>query len=228
MSAQESLLVTKEVESMLKKGTIQKTSLKKYQFLSNLFLVGKKDRGNRPVINLKNLNALIPYLHFKMTGVHLLNDMLKEKDYMCKIHLKDAYFCVHCIKNIRSTSGFLGRSIIWISLYMFWPGVISTNFYKATETPNSNSTSINIRIIAYLEDMLLMCQTIQGLNKARDKIDFSFKATGFQNRSEKISTICNPETRIFGPANRLSQHDSNSPNGKSKKLNSGMQELDGK
>ena len=63
----------------------------------------------QPVINLKNLNAFIPYLHFKMTGVHLLNDMLKEKDYMCKIHLKDAYFCVHCIKNIRSTSGFVGK-----------------------------------------------------------------------------------------------------------------------
>ena len=122
----------------------------------------------------------------------------------------------------------LGRSIIWIPLYMFWLGVISTNFYKAPKTSNRNSTSINIRIIAYLEDMLLMCQTIQGLNKARDKIDFSFKATGFQNKSEKISTISNPETRIFGPANRLSQHDSNSANGKSKKLHSGMQELDGK
>ena len=121
----------------------------------------------------------------------------------------------------------LGRSVIWIPLYMVWPGAISTNFYKATETPNSNSTSINIRIIAYL-DMLLMSQTIQGLNKARDKIDFSFKGTGFQNKSEKISTISNPETRIFGPANRLSQHDSNSANGKSKKLNSEMQELDGK
>ena len=111
---------------------------------------------------------------------------------------------------------------------MVWPGAISTNFYKTTETPNSNSASINIRIIAYLEDMLLMSQTIQGLNKARDKIDFSFKGTGFQNKSEKISTISNPETRIFGPANRLSQHDSNSANGKSKKLNSEMQELDGK
>ena len=109
MSAQESLLVTKEVETMLKKGTIQKTSVKKGQFFSNLFLVGKKDRGNRPAIKLKNLNAFIPYLHFKMKGFHLLNDMLKEKDYMCKIHLKDAYFCVHWIKNIRSTFGFVGK-----------------------------------------------------------------------------------------------------------------------
>ena len=45
MSAQESWLVTKEVESMLKKRAIQKTYVKKGQFLSNLFLVRKKDEG---------------------------------------------------------------------------------------------------------------------------------------------------------------------------------------
>ena len=94
MSAQESWFVTKKVKSMLKKGSIRKTSIKKGQFLSNLFLVGKKDGDNRPVINLKNLNAFIPYLHFKMEGLHLLKDMLKEKDCMCKIDLEDAYFCV--------------------------------------------------------------------------------------------------------------------------------------
>ena len=84
MSAQESLLVTREVKSMLKKGAIQNPSVKKGQFLSNLFLLGKTYEGNKPVINLKILKACIPCLRFKMEGLHLLNDMLKEKDYMCK------------------------------------------------------------------------------------------------------------------------------------------------
>ena len=80
MTAQESLLVTREVESMLKEGAIQNPSVKKGQFLSNLFLLGKTYEGNKPVINLKILKACIPCLHFKMEGLHLLNDMLKEKD----------------------------------------------------------------------------------------------------------------------------------------------------
>ena len=42
MSAQESLLVTSEVESMLKKGAIQNPSVKKGQFLSKLFLLEKR------------------------------------------------------------------------------------------------------------------------------------------------------------------------------------------
>ena len=42
MSTQESLLVTNEVETMLKKGGIQKISIKEGIFLSKLFFVSKK------------------------------------------------------------------------------------------------------------------------------------------------------------------------------------------
>ena len=69
---------------MLKKEAIQNPSVKKCQFLNNLFLLGKTYEGNRPVVNLKILKACILCLHFKMEGFHLLNGMLKEKDYMCK------------------------------------------------------------------------------------------------------------------------------------------------
>ena len=53
-------------------------------------------------------------------------------------------------------------------------------------------------------------------------IDFSLTATGVHNESEKISTVGNPETRIFESGNGLSQDDSNFANGKSKKFNSEM------
>jgi len=96
ISKEESLLVNKEVEAMLEKGAIQKTEFREGQFLSNIFLVTKKQGGYRPVINLKNLNAYIPYLHFKMEGLHLLKDLLKENDWLCKIdlytHLRESTF----------------------------------------------------------------------------------------------------------------------------------------
>ena len=59
-----------------------------------LFLVEKKDGGNRPVINLKHLNQFIPYQHFKMEGFHWLGNILKKGNYICKLDLKDAYFGV--------------------------------------------------------------------------------------------------------------------------------------
>ena len=55
------------------------------------------------------MNAFIPYLHFKMEGLHLLKNMLKEKNYTCKIDLKDPYFCVPLHQNYRKYTGFVGK-----------------------------------------------------------------------------------------------------------------------
>ena len=71
------------------------------QYLSNLFLVTKKGWGKRPVINLKHLNNFIPYQHFKMEGLNLLQNMFQKGNYMCKVDLKDTYFCVPLKKESR-------------------------------------------------------------------------------------------------------------------------------
>ena len=51
-------------------------------FYSNLFLVPKKDGGQRPVINLKALNNFVNKEHFKMGGIHTLKDLLKREDWL--------------------------------------------------------------------------------------------------------------------------------------------------
>ena len=53
MSQKQIALVDLELKEMLTKGAIRRTQPAQGEFLSNLFLVGKKDRGYRPVINLK-------------------------------------------------------------------------------------------------------------------------------------------------------------------------------
>ena len=63
-------------------------------FLSTLFLVPKKDGGQRPVINLKSLNSFVNAPHFKMEGIHTLKSLLKKGDWLLKIDLKDAYFSI--------------------------------------------------------------------------------------------------------------------------------------
>ena len=50
---------------MLNKGAIvETTNHLEGEFISNFFLVKKKDGGNRQVINLKHLNQFISYQHF--------------------------------------------------------------------------------------------------------------------------------------------------------------------
>ena len=77
-----------------RKGAVQYVSSQKGKFKSNLFLVSKKDEDYRPVINLKSLNNFLPYHHFKIEGLNAVKELLQQNDYMCKINLKDAYFCI--------------------------------------------------------------------------------------------------------------------------------------
>ena len=88
------------------------------QFLSNILLVKKKDGGNRPCINLKALNKFTPYKHFKMKVLHCLKYLLKKNDFLCKIHLKDAYFSVSLYMSSRKFVRFawLGNLYEFVSL----------------------------------------------------------------------------------------------------------------
>ena len=99
MSQQGEELVKLGVKEMLKKGAIRKVQPSKGEYVTNLFLVKKKDGGQRTVINLKQLNAYIPYCHFKVQGLENLKYMLQKGDCMCKLDLKDAYFSILLEKN---------------------------------------------------------------------------------------------------------------------------------
>ena len=72
----QSKLVKEELKEIMLKGAIQSVSPGKNQYLNNFLLVSKKGGGNRPVINLKHLKKFIPYQHFKIEGLNLLQNML--------------------------------------------------------------------------------------------------------------------------------------------------------
>ena len=86
---------------MLEKGAMRKAIDCNDQFVSHLFLASKKDRGKRSVINMKDLGTFITYKHFKTERLHLLQEILELGDYLCKLYLKDAYFCVPLNKQSR-------------------------------------------------------------------------------------------------------------------------------
>ena len=98
LNLKEKSVVAEEIENLLRKVAIEKVHMKKVsaksQFVSNFFLVKIRDGDKRPVINLKNLNPYIPYHHLKMESLQSLRDILKKGDFMCKLDLKDAYFCI--------------------------------------------------------------------------------------------------------------------------------------
>ena len=133
MNTDQSTLVNQETESMLQKCAIQKVPHVSGEFLNNLFLVDKSDGGKRPVINLRNLNSFIPYQHFKMEGLHLMKGLLLEKDYMCKIDLRDAYFTIPKVQEIPQVQ--MGGNTVRVSLPSLWTRLSTSDIYKINESP---------------------------------------------------------------------------------------------
>ena len=93
-SAEQTQLIVEEVKELLGKGAIKEVHNPRGGFYSNLFLVPKKDGGQRPVINLKALNNFVQTEHFKMEGIHTLRDIVNPEDWLAKVDLKDAYFAI--------------------------------------------------------------------------------------------------------------------------------------
>ena len=63
-------------------------------FISNIFVIPKKLKGFRPVINLTYLNEFLFFHHFKMEGLHMLNSLVNKGDFFVKLDFKDAYFTI--------------------------------------------------------------------------------------------------------------------------------------
>ena len=115
VNQEERLQINLEIKEMFKKGAIQQVKSEPGEFLSKLFLVNKKNGGHPPVINLKFLNGIIPYQHFKMEWMHLIKDPLQEHDFLIKIDLKDAYFGIPLDKSSRKCIRFQWKG----NLYRF-------------------------------------------------------------------------------------------------------------
>ena len=165
---------------MLNKGAIVETpNHLEGEFISNLFLVEKKDGGNRTVINLKLLNQFIPYQHLKMEGLHCLRNSLKKGDYMYKVDLKDAYFSVPSNRASRKFVWFLWSGILYEFLCLcFGLGPAPRIFSKLLKTPVSVLRHLNILIIIYL-DMLLIGHTIEETLVTKDTVIFLLQQLGF-------------------------------------------------
>ena len=150
-------------------------------------IFSKQERwGNRPVINLKQLNAFIPYQHFKMEGLHLLKEMMQEKDYMCKIDVKDAYLCLPLHPTHRKYVRFQweGRIYEFLSL-CFGLGPAPRIFTKLLKVPISLLRRLNTRIIIYSDDVLIMCQSQGELVVAQETLIFLLQHLGFVINQKK-------------------------------------------
>ena len=173
LSQEWKILVQKEIQ-MLSKGVIAETpNHLEGGFIITLFPIEKKDGGNWPVINLKHLNQFILYRHFKKEGFHCPQNNLKKEDYMCKLDQKDTCFLVPLNPASRKFVRFLWSGKLYEFLcFCFELSPAPRIFTKLLKIPLSMLRRLNILVITYLDDMLLIGYTIEEALTVRDTVIF--------------------------------------------------------
>ena len=113
---------------------MKRVTAKDGQFLSQIFLVPKKDGSQRPVVNLKPLNRFVTRQKFKMEGARSIRDLLRRGDWMVTIDLKDAYLSVPVDTEHRQYLRFImGRRDLRIPMSPIRTEQCSEGFHQANE-----------------------------------------------------------------------------------------------
>ncbi|KAM9950987.1 hypothetical protein ACTFIT_009744 [Dictyostelium discoideum] len=156
-------------------------------FYSNVFTVPKPGTNlHRPVLDSKRLNTYINNQSFKMEGIKNLPSMVKQGYYMVKLDIKKAYLHVLVDPQYRDLFRF-----VWKGSHYRWktmPFGLSTApriFTMLLRPVLRMLRDINVSVIAYLDDLLIVGSTKEEcLSNLKKTMDLLVKL-GFKLNLEK-------------------------------------------
>ena len=93
-SHKEAETISAEIEKLVLKEVLLKSSHEKGEFLSTILLTPKTDRTHRMILNLKKLNKFVKYHHFNMESLKHVISMIRPSRFIACVDLKDAYYTV--------------------------------------------------------------------------------------------------------------------------------------
>ncbi|KAM9957113.1 hypothetical protein ACTFIR_003850 [Dictyostelium discoideum] len=200
--------ITKEVQDLLLDDAIEQVLPNRYSkrvFYSNVFTVPKPGTTlHRPVLDLKRLNTYINNQSFKMEGIKNLPSMVKQGYYMVKLDIKKAYLHVLVDPQYRDLFRF-----VWKGSHYRWktmPFGLSTApriFTMLLRPVLRMLRDINVSVIAYLDDLLIVGSTKRRMFIQPQKDNGLTCQTRFQVKSGKECSRTNSINYFSRIANRF-------------------------
>ena len=130
-----------------------------------------------------------------MEGLHYLRYMLQQGDYMFNLDMRDSYFSVALHRNCRNKVRFQWSGKLYEFLCLcFGSGPAPRIFITILKVPISLIRRLNIRIVIYLDNMLLLGRSIKEVLIATDTAIFLFQHLGFVIDLKK--SILTPQQKI--------------------------------
>ena len=125
-----------------------------------------------------------------MEGLHCLKFLLEQGDLRYTIYLKEAYFPVPLNKNSQKFFKFQWlRNLFEFLCLCSGLGPAPRIFTKLLKVPITLLKRVNIRIIIYLDDMLLMGKTLPEFLMVRDTLIFLLQHFGFVINLKKSNRV---------------------------------------
>nr|XP_055049768.1 uncharacterized protein LOC129435990 [Misgurnus anguillicaudatus] len=186
-----------EIAVLLAKDAIQPVPPAEMRsgFYSPYFIVPKKSGGLRPILDLRSLNRALHRMPFKMLTPKRIFPCIRPNDWFASIDLKDAYFHVSILPRHRPflRFAFEGRAYQY-KVLPFGLSLSPRVFTKVVEGALKPLRERGVRILAYLDDWLIIAQTRQTLCDHRDLTLKHLARLGLRVNWEK-SKLC-PVRRI--------------------------------
>ncbi len=155
-------------------------------FYSPYFIVPKKGGGLRPILDLRVLNRALHKLPFKMLTHRRMIKCIQPQDWFAAIDLKDAYFHVSILPRHRPFLRFAFEGRAW--QYRVLPFGLSLSprvFTKVVEGALTPLREVDVRILNYLDDWLILAQSREQLGDHRDLVLRHLSQLGLRVNWEK-------------------------------------------
>lgn len=189
-------LIDSEVSDLLEKGAIKETVHEQGEFISNIFLVKKKNGKFRPVINLKHLNQFVTYHHFKQETLDVILKGISRNSFFTSLDLTDAYFSIPIHESDRKYLKFVWKDKLYaFQCLCFGISCAPLVFTKVVKVVFSHIRSMGIDSYFYIDDSLYQAENFElALKNVKTTKEF-IKSVGFDINEEKSVFV--PSQRII-------------------------------
>ena len=196
MTDEEKAFVDQEVQHLLETNCIRSLpEMIPDGWVSNIFLVPKKNGGFRMILNLKQLNEHVVYTKFKMDHIDRVVQLLQEGDFLGSLDLVSAYSHLGIQEGYQKFFQFTWRGKFYC--YTTLPQGFADAprmFVRCTTPVMVHLRKMLIDIVIYIDDTFLRAPTVLELKRNLQITQDVFAQCGLTVNAEK--SCLTPSTRM--------------------------------
>ena len=177
--------IREEQQDLITKRAVEK-AIEPFCVLPLFCIKKKNSKAMRPILNMKVLSPYIFSPKFKMEGMRAAKDLLRRNDWAVRVDLRDAYLHVKLHKEDRKFVQYRYNGQLWQWRTLPFGHRDAPRFFqKLMVTAIANLRKQGLRLVVYLDDLLILGETEDNSAKWRDKTLNRLLRLGFTVNLEK-------------------------------------------